>query len=141
MQMPYIWICSAYVGFSLFRSDPISGSSGSAFITLPRCGPGIQHVVAYPADFYAICCVLCRFRDRARRGRKGRFACSLTVEHFRKSRNTVKTGSHRNGHPVIYLSGYLAAYYQAANDCVRENHPGDRYGAAVDSAVRHNYYS
>ena len=32
---------------------------------------------------------------------KGRCGYSLTVVHFRKLRNSVKIGSHRNGYPVI----------------------------------------
>ncbi|KJO79620.1 hypothetical protein SR98_10685 [Enterobacter hormaechei subsp. xiangfangensis] len=64
--------------------DPKNTSSGSPRTPPAGSGPSTQHVVAYPADSDAICCVLCRFRDRSRRGQKGRFDYSLTVVHFRK---------------------------------------------------------
>lgn len=46
-QMSYIWICSAYVGFSLFRLDPISGGSGSADRHPLPAGQETQYVT-YP---------------------------------------------------------------------------------------------
>lgn len=48
-----------------------------------------------------------------------RIVYSLTVVLFRKPVNKLKIGSHRNDYPVIYLCGYVPAYYQLMNDCVR----------------------
>ncbi|EDE7122145.1 hypothetical protein UP27_004100 [Salmonella enterica subsp. enterica serovar Hvittingfoss] len=44
--------------------------------------------------------------DPARRGRKDRFAYSLTVVHFRKVADKKKIGSSRKGRTVIPLSFY-----------------------------------
>nr|AFK90426.1 hypothetical protein [Salmonella enterica subsp. salamae] len=44
--------------------------------------------------------------DPARRGRKDRFAYSLTVVHFRKVANKKKIGSSENSRPVIPLCFY-----------------------------------
>ncbi|AXV14233.1 hypothetical protein EAF06_25255 (plasmid) [Escherichia coli] len=48
--MSGIWICSAYVIFSLSRADPVSGGSGSADPSLPPAGPLSQDVVSRSAD-------------------------------------------------------------------------------------------
>ena len=53
------------------------------------------------AAFSSICCVPPLPRDRPITPIKGRCGYSLTVVHFRKLRNSVKIGSHRNGYPVI----------------------------------------
>ena len=66
------------------RADPISGCSGSAATAPARCGPLTQDVAVLAADDDARCCVPPLPRDPARRGRKDRFAYSLTVVHFRK---------------------------------------------------------
>ncbi|EAS6883386.1 hypothetical protein EA560_25475 [Salmonella enterica] len=48
MQMSGIWICSAYVIFSLFRSDPISGGTGSSKNVRPLTAPLSQYAAHYP---------------------------------------------------------------------------------------------
>ncbi|ECG5936122.1 hypothetical protein E1669_22475 [Salmonella enterica subsp. enterica serovar Matopeni] len=51
--------------------------------------------------------VLCPFPcDPARRGRKDRFAYSLTVVHFRKLANNQKVGSPENSRPLIWFRFY-----------------------------------
>lgn len=64
------------------------------------------------------CCVSRPDRDPPRGGRYCRFAYSVCVVHFRKVVNRQKIGSPRNGHPVIYLRGYMDAYYKPENDNV-----------------------
>ncbi|ECO1388845.1 hypothetical protein ADU16_24235 [Salmonella enterica subsp. enterica serovar Give] len=46
--MSGIWICSAYVIFSLFRSDPISGGTGSSKTVRPLTAPLSQYAAHYP---------------------------------------------------------------------------------------------
>ncbi|EOV2316168.1 hypothetical protein ACODML_004578, partial [Enterobacter hormaechei] len=72
-----------------------------AFRPPARCGPATQDVAVFSAGCDAICCVLPLPRDRPLTTIKGRYGYSLTVVHFRKLRNSVKIGSHRNGYPVI----------------------------------------
>jgi hypothetical protein len=75
MQMVSICVCHTYadarhmdmrtyVVFSLFRSDPKTGSSGSASAPPARSGPETQDVAVFPADDDAICCVPPLPRDR-----------------------------------------------------------------------------
>ncbi|EMM5276770.1 hypothetical protein RS406_004894 [Klebsiella quasipneumoniae] len=107
MRMPHLCRCPAYgyvepMLYSLFsRSDPKKGSPGSAGAPPARSGPAPQDVAVFPANSDAICCVPPLPRDRPLTTIKGRFACSLTVVHFRKLGNSVKIGSNRNGHSVI----------------------------------------
>lgn len=100
------------------RSDPKKGSSGSAGTAPARSGPASQDVAVFSADCDPICCVPPLPRDRPLTTLKGRFAYSLTVVHFRKVVICQKIGSHRNGHPVIYIWVYMSAYYHPANDDV-----------------------
>ncbi len=100
------------------RADPISGCSGSAGTAPARSGPASQDVAVFSADCDPICCVPPLPRDRPLTTLKGRFAYSLTVVHFRKVVICQKIGSHRNGHPVIYIWVYMSAYYHPANDDV-----------------------
>lgn len=59
--------------------------------------------------------------DPARRGRKDRFAYSLTVVHFRKTVIYLKVGSQQKGETVIYLCVYMMANYQGRDFYVSEN--------------------
>ncbi len=86
---------------SHFSGDPKTLSPGSAGAPPARSGPAPQDVAVFPANSDAICCVPPLPRDRPLTTIKGRFACSLTVVHFRKLGNSVKIGSNRNGHSVI----------------------------------------
>ncbi|ENQ2698150.1 TPA: hypothetical protein ACH2I0_005720 [Klebsiella pneumoniae] len=107
MRMPHLCRCPAYgyvepMLYSLFsRSDPKKASSGSPSDPPARSGPITQYVVVYSATDDAICCVPPLPRHRPLTPIKGRCGYSLTVVHFRKLRNSVKIGSHRNGYPVI----------------------------------------
>lgn len=101
---------------SIFTSDPISGGSGSPSDPPALCGPLTQYVAVLSAAGYAICCVNPLPRDRPLTTLKGRYGYSLTVVHFRKVVIRKKIGSAGNGHPVIYLRSYKAAYYQDGND-------------------------
>lgn len=132
MQIFCIWICLAYASFSFFTEDPKTGSPGSADRHRPFTGPIPQHVVYFAAGCDPICCISHPDRDLLPSGRYCRFAYSLTVVHFRKVVLSKKIGSARNGHPVIYLSGYVAAYYQAVNDRVR----GESSALPVFDSVR-----
>ena len=76
------------VSFSSFCRDPKKSSSGSAFRPPARCGPATQDVAVFSAGCDAICCVPPLPRDRPLTAGKRRFACSLTVVHFRKLRYT-----------------------------------------------------
>lgn len=105
---------------SSFCSDPKKGSSGSSFPSPGLSGPLTQDVAVYSAADDAICCVIPLPRDRPLTPIKGRCGYSLTVVHFRKPVICQKVGSHRNGHPVIYCSGYMSAYYPPENDDGRE---------------------
>ena len=118
------------------REDPKIGSSGSADRHRPLTGPTPQHVVSFAAGYDAICCIFHPDRDLLPSGRYCCFAWFLTVVHFRKPVNMQKSGSHRNGHPVIYLCVYMAAYYQVVNYCVRGKLPGVtiRLAALSDNA-------
>lgn len=71
---------------SSFCSDPKKGSSGSAFRLPARSGPATQDVAVLSAASDARCCVPPLPRDRPLTAGKRRFACSLTVVHFRKLR-------------------------------------------------------
>ena len=83
------------------RADPEIVCSGSSFPSPGLSGPLTQDVAVYSAADDAICCVIPLPRDRPLTPIKGRCGYSLTVVHFRKLRNSVKIGSHRNGYPVI----------------------------------------
>ncbi|WP_162934546.1 hypothetical protein [Klebsiella michiganensis] len=93
MRMPHLCRCPAYgyvepMLYSLFsRSDPISVSSGSAFLPPARCGPLTQDVVGLSADAATRCCVSPLPRDPGRSSRKQCFTYFLTVVHFRKLLN------------------------------------------------------
>lgn len=87
--------------FSSFCTDPKKGSSGSDSAPPARSGPATQDVAVFPAVSDHICCAPPLPRDRPLTTLKGRCGYSLTVVHFRKLRNSVKIGSHRNGYPVI----------------------------------------
>ncbi|MDU6133077.1 MAG: hypothetical protein E6639_25740 [Klebsiella pneumoniae] len=107
MRMPHLCRCPAYgyvepMLYSLFsRSDPKKGSPGSSILsTLPRA-PVTQDVAAQSTAVATRCCVMNLPCDPARRGRKDRFAYSLTVVHFRKVVNRQKIGSPENSRPVI----------------------------------------
>ena len=86
---------------SIFTSDPISGGSGSAGTAPARSGPETQDVAVFLADDDARCCVPPLPRNPVLRGRKDRFAYSLTVVHFRKLWNNIKVGSGQSGRQVI----------------------------------------
>lgn len=62
--------------------------------------------------------------DRVLHTVKRRFAYFPTVVHFRKVVIRQKIGSVGNGHPVIYLRGYMSAYYQPENDDGMEKSSG-----------------
>ncbi|MDP9770788.1 hypothetical protein FJP64_22095 [Kosakonia cowanii] len=129
-------ICAvSAITLHLPSADPKSGSSGSADRHRPFTGPNPQHVVSDAAVYDPICCISHPDRDLLPSGRYCRFAYSLTVVHFRKVVIRQKTGSAGDGHPVIYLCGYVAAYYQAVNDRVR----GKSSGVTVSASVRDGF--
>lgn len=104
------------VSFSSFCRDPKKSSSGSSSAAPARSGPATQDVAVFPAADDARCCVPPLPRDRPLTTLKGRCGYSLTVVHFRKVVIRRKIGSAGNGHPVIYLCGFMSAYYQPEND-------------------------
>lgn len=69
--------------------DPKKVSSGSASAPPARSGPETQDVAVFPADHDARCCVPPLPRNPVLRGRKDRFAYSLTMVHFRKVMNRL----------------------------------------------------
>lgn len=83
-------------------SDPKIVRVGSPRTAPARCDPVTQDVAAQPSAVATRCCVMNIPCDPTRRGRKDRFAYSLTVVHFRKIANRQKIGSHENRYPVIY---------------------------------------
>lgn len=112
MRMSCICRCMAY-GYVLpvltsliFSADPVSGCSGSSFLPPARSAPETQDVASLSADVATRYCVMNLPCDPARRGRKDRFAYSLTVVHFRKVANRQKIGSHENSHQVIWFRFY-----------------------------------
>lgn len=74
---------------SHFSGDPKTLSSGSASAPPARSGPETQDVAVFPADHDARCCVPPLPRNPVLRGRKDRFAYSLTMVHFRKVMNRL----------------------------------------------------
>ncbi len=110
--MPRICRCQAYgyvqhMYFSLFfRSDPKKDRVGSAGNAPARCNPVTQDVGAQSAAVATRCCVMTLPCDPARRGRKDRFAYSLTVVHFRKVVNKQKIGSPGKADTVIWFRFY-----------------------------------
>lgn len=74
--------------FSSFCTDPKKGSFGSSFASPALSAEKTQDVAVFPADHDARCCVPPLPRNPVLRGRKDRFAYSLTVVHFRKLRYT-----------------------------------------------------
>lgn len=70
----------------------------------------------HSSAFSSTYCVNPLLRDRPLSTGIERFAYSLAVVHFRKIGNKREIGSDRNGRPVIYLRGYMPAYYQPEND-------------------------
>nr|WP_254888697.1 hypothetical protein [Salmonella enterica] len=109
MRMSYLCRCKAYgyvrhMWFSFFSSeDPKKGSPGSAGIDPVLHTPSTQDVASLSSAVATRCCVMNLPCDPARRGRKDRFAYSLTVVHFRKVVNRQKIGSPENSRPVILL--------------------------------------
>ncbi|MCL2986278.1 hypothetical protein L6P17_16500 [Klebsiella pneumoniae] len=107
MHMSALCRCAAYgyavhILFSHFSTaDPKNTSSGSLRTPPARSGLITQYVAVYSAADDAICCVTLLPRDRPLTTGKRRFACSLTVVHFRKVVIRKKIGSAGNGHPVI----------------------------------------
>ncbi len=99
-----------------FRLDPKKVRDGSASTPPAHYRPLTQYVAVPSTAQDAICCVSSLSRDRLLTPEKGRFAYSPAVVHFRKVQIWHKVGSDRNGHPVIYRSGYMATYYQTEND-------------------------
>lgn len=104
--------CRAYgyvqpmLGSLFFHADPKKGSPGSSSSS-PVCrDPVTQDVAAQSAAVATRCCVMNLPCDPARRGRKDRFAYSLTVVHFRKVVNRQKIGSPENSRPVILFRFY-----------------------------------
>ncbi len=94
------------------RADPVSGGYGSSSPPTQRLLLPAQHVVLNSAALDTICCVISLTCDAPRRGGKQRYDYFLSVVHFRKVVIFRKVGSDENGSPVIYRSGYVAAYYQ-----------------------------
>lgn len=97
--MPAICRCQAY-GYAqhmhaslFFKEDPEKGGPGSSSSSPVRRDPVTQDVAAQSAAVATRCCVMTLPCDPARRGRKDRFAYSLTVVHFRKVVNRQKIGS------------------------------------------------
>lgn len=117
MQMVRICVCHKYADvrhmdmFSLcnFLSFPAK----IRFLVVPdllqppaRHPPGNTACCVVNASLATGYCVRTLPCDPARRGRKDRFAYSLTVVHFRKVVNRQKIGSHENSHPVIRFRFY-----------------------------------
>lgn len=112
MRIPDICRCQAY-GYVMYRlltlflrEDPKKGSPGSSSSSPVRRDPVTQDVAAQSAAVATRCCVTNLPCDPARRGRKDRFAYSLTVVHFRKVVNRQKIGSPENSRPVIRFRFY-----------------------------------
>lgn len=106
------------------RKDPKKGSSGSASAPPVLCGPETQDVAVFSAADDARCCAHPLPHHPARGTGKQQYDYSLCMVYFRKIVNKIKIGSDRNGHPVIYQSGYMAAYYDHENDDGTEKSSG-----------------
>lgn len=117
--MPRICRCHAYgyvqhMYFSLFpRADPKKARVGSSSSSPARRDPVTQDVAALSAAVATRCCVMNLPCDPARRGRKDRFAYSLTVVHFRKVMNRQKIGSPGKADTVIPL-----CFYKLGCNCI-----------------------
>lgn len=112
MRMPHICRWQAY-GYTKHRlssffssEDPKKGRVGSAGIDPVLHTPSTQDVAALSSAVATRCCVMTLPCDPARRGRKDRFAYSLTVVHFRKVVNRQKIGSPENSCQVIRFRFY-----------------------------------
>ena len=94
MRMSALCRCAAY-GYAVHillshfsTADPKTPSFGSSFASPALSAEKTQDVAVFPADHEARCCVPPLPRNPVLRGRKDRFAYSLTVVHFRKHRYT-----------------------------------------------------
>ncbi|EDS2240942.1 hypothetical protein GTL34_004727 [Salmonella enterica] len=74
-----------------------------------------QDVAAQSAANDTRYCVMHLPCDPVLRGRKDRFAYSLSVLHFRKLRNKRKVGSGRKDGTVIYPRGYMNVNHQVSD--------------------------
>ncbi|CBG91797.1 hypothetical protein ROD_p1361 (plasmid) [Citrobacter rodentium ICC168] len=75
----------------IFRTDPKKARVGSPRTAPARCSTETQDVAVQSAAVATRCCVMTLPCGPARRGRKDRFASSLTVVHFRKNTYTEKS--------------------------------------------------
>lgn len=119
MRMPDLCRCQAY-GYVMYRlltlflrEDPEKVSPGSSSSSPARRDPVTQDVASSSTKMATRYCVMNLPCDPARRGRKDRFAYSLTVVHFRKLVNRQKIGSPENSRPVISLR-----FYNSGCNCI-----------------------
>ncbi|WP_312424697.1 hypothetical protein [Kosakonia cowanii] len=120
MQMAGVHICQTYTHFCLFSAEIRKKLVPDLPVTATKILVKRFQKMSYTPVAQGLRGVL-RARTLPLRHRDlCRIVYSVRVLPFRKSRNSQKIGSHRNGHPVIYLCGYVAAYYQVGDDCVRE---------------------
>lgn len=118
-HIKYDFMHIVYLSYLLrgFRhTDPETPGPGSSSSSPVRRDPVTQDVAAQSAAVATRCCVMTLPCDPARRGRKDRFAYSLTVVHFRKVVNRQKIGSPENSRPVIYRGGYMVTNYNSGYD-------------------------
>lgn len=100
---------------SSFCTDPKKGSPGSS----PLCVVFVRSCLRiYQMQYTVFKLLFFHYAAPAlfsaggcHRASKHRFASFLTVVHFRKVSDSVKVGSTRNRHPVIYWCCYKVANY------------------------------
>ena len=127
MQMLNICVCHTYADarhmdmLGIYILLPFSAGIRKKLVPDLSTARGAQRrqntICASPsAAFSSIYSVYPLPHDRLRRSRYCRFAYFPAVVHFRKVGIRRKVGSAGNGSPVIYRSGYVAAYYHPRND-------------------------
>lgn len=99
-------VCLSYLLRGFRHTDPETPGVGSSFNTTTRNNPMTQDVASQSTNLATRYCVMYLSCDPARRGRKDRFAYSMTVVHFRKVLNMQKIGSPGKADTVISLRFY-----------------------------------
>lgn len=104
-----------YIFFLLSFSGQIRKKEEADLRTPPRRADARKHKICHSVSCLLIH-MLCYppFRDAARSRRYRRSVKIMNVVHFRKSVNTEKIGSYKNGRPVIYICYINFDYYLSA---------------------------